>query len=363
MHAHGRLLFFGLLLLCATASADDWPHTKRATGDWGGRRTWLKDHGFEIELQYTAETFARLTEDPAARYRGNVDLILVFTTEKMGLWPGGELWVYAENGHGPGISSQIDAQTLVTSLEAPDFTQIEELIYTQTVGDWLTVKLGKQDTNADFAAPRFPGNFVNSSFGAPPPVPLPTFPAPGVGAAAFIVPVEWLEARLGVYEAAPEIETFGGKGFDEGVLALGSLLLRHSLGGKSSAEHSAGLFHSTADDRTGFFAVTDSWVRLDDRRSFQGFVRGAIAPESDGAAHAYVGGGATAHGFLGEDNTLGLGFGHVRYTGGPRDAETFIELFFKWRPLDWLTFEPDVQLYFLDGRTEVVGGMRSKLKL
>ncbi|MCX7399507.1 MAG: hypothetical protein NT138_17715 [Planctomycetales bacterium] len=48
------------------------------------------------------------------------------------------------------------------------------------------MKLGKQDAKADFAFVDLGGDFINSSFGLIPTVPLATWPNPGMGAAVFL---------------------------------------------------------------------------------------------------------------------------------------------------------------------------------
>jgi porin len=362
------LVALALLALGAPSSADDWPYGDRGTGTWGGRRTTLEDRGVHLEVNYTAETLAR--DDDAVAYRGNLDMLLGIDTEKAQLWPGGSVLVYGQDGHGDGVSSRPGFLMPVSNYEAPDFTQLSELWLYQELPHGVTLRLGKQDANRDFAAPRFGGNFMNSSFGVLPTVPLPSFPAPALGAAAFVQTTDWLALRGGVYEGDSRIQSVGGHTFDpgSGAFTIGAAHVDvGQLGGRDVLVQLGG-WHHTGLDRTGAFGIVDFFLPIvssdeHEHRSVQLFLRGNFEPDATAPdAKVYVGGGVTAHGFgfLGAHDTLGFGFGYVSVT----DADQgFVELFFKWRPFAWFTIEPDLQLYFLGGDTHVITGLRCKLKL
>lgn len=369
MGAPFRLLI--ALLLFATASsssADDWPYGERATGTWGGRRTALEDHGIHLEVNYTAETFARDTDQVA--YHGNLDMWVELDTQKAGLWPGGTLLVYGQDGHGDGVSSEPGFLMPISNYEAPDFSQLSELNLYQELPYGLAVRLGKQDANVDFAAPRFVGNFMNSSFGVLPTAPIPSYPAPALGAAAFLKTTDWLALRGGIYEGDPRIESVGSHTFDadSGGVAIGAAHVDgHALGGRDTLLQVGG-WHHTGLDRSGAFTVADVFLPLassdeGEHRSVQLFLRGNFEPGADAPdAKVYLGGGVTTHGFslFGVSDTVGLGFGWVSVTNA---SQGFVELFFKWRPLQWLSIEPDFQLYFLGGDVHVINGLRCKVKL
>jgi carbohydrate-selective porin OprB len=145
-------------------------------------------------------------------------------------------------------------------------------------------------------------------------------------------------------------------------------VLRHDLFGQPSGEHSLGVWTHTGQARSGVFAVLDAFMRLHpddpgDTRSLQLFVRGGWSERSQaapGAIDAYLGGGFTAHGFLGRNHTVGVGAGAARADGV---GESFVELFCKLRFVPWLTFEPDAQVYFTEAGDHLALGLRAKLKL
>jgi porin len=353
-----------LLVGClpAVAAAGD-----RATGDWGGARSRLSQAGVEIEVDYTAESFMRDDAENGS-YLGNVDAFVILDTAKLGWWQGGRFFVYAQSSHSSGISRSLNLFMPVSNLDAEPFTQLSEFWLEQQVGERLTLRLGKQDANGDFAGPRFSGNFVNSSFGVLPGSPIPSFPAPALGAAVLAQPTSWLEIDAGVYEGNPEVESFGESAFedDSGVFAIGALVLRHEAGRPDAGALSVGGWTHTEPDRSGMYGVYDLLVHVnpndpDDPRSFQAFVRANwTTDEDDGEIGFYTGGGVTAHGFLGRNNTIGVGFGYVETDA---EHEAFVELFYKWRPVPWLTVEPDVQLYDTGRGNPVFAGLRLKLKL
>jgi len=174
------VLAFALVAGASLARADD-----KATGDWGGARSALARRGLQLDIDYSAEVFTLPAGDEAA-YRGNLDLIATLDSRALGLWPCGQLYVYGQHAHGHGVSDSLAPIMPVSNLEAPAFTQLSELWLEQCLGSHVRLRLGKQDANRDFASARFGGNFVNSSFGVIPTAPMPSFPAPGVGAALLV---------------------------------------------------------------------------------------------------------------------------------------------------------------------------------
>lgn len=362
----GLLGAVGLVVAAARSWADDWPYGDRATGTWNGARTALEDRGVHLEVNYTSETFAR--DDDAIAYHGNLDMTLTLDTEKAHWWKGGTFFVYGQDGHGGGVSDGGGFLMPVSNYEAPEFSQLSELWLYQELPGGVSLRIGKQDANRDFAGPRFGGNFMNSSFGVLPITPLPSYPAPALGLAAFVQTTDWLALRGGIYEGNPQLESVGAHAFDAdaGAFTIGAAHVDVGQIGSRDVIVQLGGWHHTVPDRTGAFGIADYYLPLDlgDRhRSVQVFLRGDVEPDATAPdAKVYVGGGLTAHGFdfLGAHDTAGLGFGYVSVT----DADQgFIELFFKWRPFAWFTIEPDFQLYFLHGETHVITGLRSRLKL
>jgi carbohydrate-selective porin OprB len=348
------------------AVADDWLHGDDATGTWGGLRGELEDKGVHVDLDYVAETFTR--DLKAIAYRGSVDFTFEFDTEKAGLWKGGEMLAFAQQAHGDGVSDDIGLAMPASNYEALAFTQLSELWLYQELPHGLALRLGKQDGNRDFAAPRFGGNFLNSSYGVLPNTPLPSYPAPAMGAALFLSASDTVGFRAGVYEGSPEAGSFAGNAFDRGSGTFVIAAAHYEEGTDQAHDTRAqiGGWHHTALDRSGLFGVADHMFRFapgsaEDRRSVQVFLRGSWDPDAHGTdPDLHFGVGLTAHGFAGANNTVGLGAGFVSIA---EDEQGFLELFFKWRPVPWFTVQPDAQIHFVGDDAHVLIGLRCKVKL
>ncbi|MCA9199084.1 MAG: carbohydrate porin [Planctomycetales bacterium] len=178
--------------------------------------SWFGD-SVAVECVYTGEYFhlARggINSNDASRYRGNLDVTMTFDAEKLLGIEGGSLFVYFEDGHGIGITNDFagDFQT-ISNIDAGDLTQVSEYWWLQQFGENAWCKLGKQDGNADFCASDLSGDFINSSFGLIPNVPIPTFPDPGVGFAGFWQATEKLGLGSGVYDGSPDGRKWGWSG-------------------------------------------------------------------------------------------------------------------------------------------------------
>jgi porin len=360
-----RLSLLPILIFCTGAGWDD---REDATGDWDGTRSSLEQRfGLHIDLDYTSEIFG---ESSDFSYRGNLDLILTLDTGKLGLFPNGLFFIYGQNGHGNGVSDRLGLLMPISNLEAESFTQLSEFWLHKQLGAKLRFRVGKQDANRDFGNPRFGGNFINSSFGVLPGIPMPSFPTPGLGGVAFVEVAELLEVRGGVFEGAPQIGSFDGSAFSDeaGIFGIVALVLKQNLHGSESGVHQIGVWSHSGTDRSGLFGVYDLFIQLKpqkdhDIQSMQLFVRGGWSPavrEPANEITSYAGGGLTVHGFFGEDNTIGLGAGWAEAGEG---TNTFLELFFKVREISWLTIEPNLQIHFTPDGRPVVFGIRSKLKL
>lgn len=164
--------------------------------------------------------------NPATTFLGHLVLQVTFDTTPL-LWPGGKLVVLAQATHGQGINGTVvHAFSTVSNLESPPFVQLGEWFIEQSLFDGvLVMRFGKQDSNRDFGAPRYGGNFINDSFGAVPTVPMPSYIAQGLGGFVQVKPVEWLTLKAGIYEAQPQPQSFG---FDSAIAALGQVVF---LGG------------------------------------------------------------------------------------------------------------------------------------
>ena len=191
-----------------------WPpnlQSSYATGDWWGGRTWLAECGISLYLDYYGEVFwntrGGIRTTDGGEYEGLLDLAVVFSTESAGLWKGGHLFFLFRHKHGgEGITEEYvgDFQVL-SNMDALNFTQVSELWYRQSfLDDRIWIKVGKQEANVDFAWVEHGGEFINSSAGFSPTIPLPSYPDQDLGVVLGTAPIPWFSMNLGAYSGNPD---------------------------------------------------------------------------------------------------------------------------------------------------------------
>lgn len=398
---------FGLLLLVLTAepvAAEaeappaywDGPHL---TGEWGGARTWLDEHGITIDIIYAAEIFANAAQATAgdnSATSGHLDLAITIETEDLGLWPGGKFYAVGQTNHGLGINQLVGSTSEISNIEAAPYVQLGEFFFEQSLfKEMITLRLGKQDANREFGTPRFGGNFINNNFGMLPSTPFPSYPTNGLGAALIVNPVEWLFIRAMLIEGKPQVGSFGfDTAFvpDAGHFFIASVAAKHAFGPNdlNTGTSSAGFFRQqgplpevgdvpmprTFESNYGFFLQHDERLYLhpqdkEDVRCFTWISRVGWSQPDRTLMSFFVGSSLAYHG-LGarSDDTVGIGFGYFtvqqQRNGTPgAGSEFFVELFYKWRLTHFISLQPDLQYYRTpggDGRDALLVGMRLKLK-
>jgi porin len=375
------------------SAAKPWWEWRHATGEWQGARPWLDEHGVTPQITYTGEVFANLrggiNTNDATEYRGNVDITVTVDTEALGLWHGGTFFFYAQNGHGRGISERhVGDIQILSNIDANDFTQISEYWFEQRLfRDRVWIKLGKQDANRDFSVLDYGGDFINSSFGVIPTVPLPTFPDPARGAVALLDPAESVRLRLGVYDGG----TVDGRG---GILGVAELALRTFLPDDTwppGTYRIGGWYHS--DDFTeitdapapgsfsgnhGVYLAFDQLLLKEhadpeDGQGIGAFVQFGWAPDDRNVLARYVGGGMIYAGAVPgrDEDVLGIGVAHARFSHRLKRQngltnETVVEAFYKVRLTPWLALQPDFQFIVNpggDGQDALAAGVRLMIDL
>jgi len=382
-------------------SWDKWEH---ATGDWAGLRPWLDAHGFILEAGYAADFFYNLrggrNTHNADAYRGLFSLSLTVDTEAAGLWKGGTFFLNFQEIHGRDISERHvgDLQALNND-DAPRRTQLAEYWYEHSLlNDKLRIKLGKMDANADFGYVDFGLEFINSSAGINPVLPIPTYPDPALGVAVFVEPVEWLYVAGGVYDANGLGDrtgfdtTFHNRNDSVTIVEMG-VRPSWSVGGQvlPGTYRIGGWYHSGDwdvffDDRdgqlpprthrgnAGVYLDFDQCIYRenpeveDDAQGLGIFFQFAWAPSAYNEISSYYGFGAQYVGLLPtrDEDVTGVGLFHTSLSGRlqaleSRFSETAIELFHKFQWTPWFSIKPDVQ-YIVnpggDGRDAFVAGIR-----
>lgn len=356
-----------------------------------------KQGGIAIEAIYTGETFTKahggMLTGPRSNYRSNLDLVATADTGKLGLWDRGRLFVYGQNLSGTPLSANSvgDVQlfsnldSTINDTERPNFTTIAEYWYEQYLADdKFRFKIGKQDSNADFGLTDLGGEFINSSFGFPPMIPLSTFPSQALGLSMFLLPTEGVEFAVGVFDGVLPSGSSGVRwGFDSfghnGVMSLYQMTLKPQLGpdGQLPTTIRTGLWHhsdktvwtewsSSPDSRLfrqnyGCYTSVDQmlWKESyagDDDQGLGAFFQYGYAPGNRNFMQNYFGGGFVYKGLLPnrDQDVFGVAFADVQFSNPYRqvqadngtevgNSETAIETFYKCIVGPNLSLQPDIQ--------------------
>ena len=190
-------------------TGDLWSRS-RLTGDWGGLRTKLANHGVQLEMDITHyfQDVASGGVDTTGRYIGAAEIVLKLDSQKMGLWPGGFLFVRGESAFQQGVNKATGALMPVNTqpiLQSPnrDDMVLPHLILTQFLSEKFGVALGKLDTSVgdpnEFAHGRGDDKFMNLSFNLNP-VALRTTPYSALGMALVYLPTKDLMLNFSVLD-------------------------------------------------------------------------------------------------------------------------------------------------------------------
>ncbi|MFA7255689.1 MAG: carbohydrate porin [Candidatus Omnitrophota bacterium] len=207
MKSKGRLfLICSLILLPVTAFGMEMPDILLEKP-----RKKLEDKGIVFSTLYTGDMVSNLKGglERKATYVGDVEISLAIDLEKIGLIPGGKIYVSGDDSHGGELPTNYvgDFQT-VDNLEAPDAMRLYVWWYEQSFfKEKLSVLVGAQDLSSEFAVSRYGNLFINSSFAIPPDfsmnIPVSYFPYAGLGARIKIKPHEQVEFLAGIYDGDP----------------------------------------------------------------------------------------------------------------------------------------------------------------
>ena len=124
--------------------------------------------------------------------------------------PGGLFNVSALQIHGRGLSENVGALDVISSIEADPATRLNELWFQQSVfDDRLDIKIGQQSADLEFITSEYEDLFINSGFGWPtlPAADLPSggpaYPLPTPGIRLRAKPNDSIIALLGLFNGSP----------------------------------------------------------------------------------------------------------------------------------------------------------------
>ncbi len=333
---------------------------------------WPLHGGDEVRAEYiyTSDLFCQtrggLRTRDGLRYLGLLDVAVTADLEQLELGPGGTIFLLGEFSHGEGLTERFigDIQYLDNIDAGYDLHQMSEFWWEMSlIGDSLTARFGKQDANAMFGFLDLGGDFVNSSFGMPPNIPMPAWPNQAMGAVVMLSPVESVDLACGLFDGAAD---GGGWGFSgTGItFTIGEASWSWSLFGEFPGDvqvggwyHSAGYEHLRTGrfhpGHYGFYAGGEQMLvreEITDPTNDQGlgiFAQYSWAPAEYSEISRYFGAGLVYKGLLrGRDEDIaGLGVAVVDISDFLEvdDSEVAIEAFYKWIVSPCIAIQPDLQ--------------------
>jgi len=353
------------------------------TGDWGGGRTSLADHGMSLDLRYTSfyQGLASGTGDKGYEYGGKMDAFIKLDSRKMGLWEGGELHSHLEYRHGSapanlggGIFSVNTA--LYWPVDTPDELVATSLNFKQKFGDRSSIAFGKFNPVDVYASHPFYGGwgidrFMNIVLVAPP---------------SGLVPVVFMGA-MGTFETEPATwsiivadpndrtnDYFPGDLFSDGVLLAANATRVSQLAGRRTTYGITGLYstaegsdYSSIGGAVGTSTKSGAWnVNIQFTHDLQ-----ASSGQSDAAWGFYLKAGIADGNpnYVQRSLIVGIG-GKALFFGRPQDSfgigayyydlsdtlqdelnpvltdfrdESAIEAFYSWAATPWLQIGASIQ--------------------
>lgn len=196
----------------------DWWNRKYMTGDWGGARTELANHGILFDASVTQNLQGNghggKNTNGAFEYGGSADYSLRLDTARMGLWPGGLITLHGETQFGQSINGSTGA-FMVPNMKSvfpvpndPGETTLSEFYLMQALSEKVVVAAGKIDLTALGDRNAFAGDashttqFMNTAFNVNP-VLLTAAPYTSMAAGVILLPTDSLQISTLVSDNDP----------------------------------------------------------------------------------------------------------------------------------------------------------------
>jgi len=200
-----------------------WLMGDTATGDWGGVRTGLADHGVEVFGGYTAEVWGNTTGGlkQGSVYTGLLDFGINLDLEKAVGWQGASMnttWLWLS---GRDASEDLVGNFLtVSNIAGFNTLRMLELWFQQNLlDDKVSLRFGQLTADSEFVISDYGGTFINSTFGWPPflytnlPAGGPGYPMGTLGARLALTPVDWFTFQTAVFQGNVYDQNVNRQGF------------------------------------------------------------------------------------------------------------------------------------------------------
>ena len=381
-----------------------WLSWERATGDWGGARMTLDDHGIELGIGLTTVWQANhrggLRSRPGGKLSTSWDIEATLDTEKLGLWPGGSFLIYLEGSKGIGLDERYVGSLFGVNGDADSTAghrlQFSEYWYEHAFADGLlSLRLGKMDATRDFDANAFANDetaqFLNSALVNNPTVPFPDY---ALGAQAIVRPGGGFYVGLGTWDANAEGWTSGRDTAlvsDSEWFAAAEAGVTFGIPTPAEAELPGacriGAWHDptrydglrdgeSAKGRSGWYLSLDQMVHkesaeADDTQGLGLFARTGYAPGDSSEVEHFWSAGLHYQGLIPtrEDDVAGIGFargnlGAPMRREMPHDHESVVELYYSVALTGAAALTLDLQYVSHPGAAEdssLIPGLRLQL--
>ena len=398
----GKLLFGLFLLFCSQSlqilaqdsSADD--STPGATspasrqfepqvGETSGERRsreWLESRGISFETIYRAEAFSNLRGGTDGKrggeYLGSADASLTFDLAKLHIGRGA-IVVSGQSLHGQGINDRkVGAVQAASNLDDVPFNKLIEAYFTDSIlHRRLTFKVGRLYSDADFNVIENGADFLNSSYGSIPTVPMPTYPSPQFGATLWTALTSRISVGAGIYHAQ-NIDSLDESASPVSTGTFTILETKVDPFSRAAAFHGSyrvGVWQQgkstwnannllTPVRTYGVYGTGDHWFRKP--LSSGGNVGPGVffqvgwSPSDRNEIKSYWGVGAAYPGFVPtrSNDSIGIGVTQARLAVG---RETVVEAYYKIQLTKRVFVQPDAQWVNRpagDGHDALLGGLR-----
>lgn len=363
-----------------TSPWSQWLGGDTMTGDWGGLRTTLLDHGLKVSGGYDAEGWGNTTGglEQGAVYTGLLYIALQLDLQKAIGWPGASLdtrWVWI---NGQDASAHLAGNFLtISNIAGYNTVRAYELWFQQNwLDDAISLRLGQVAADTDFLVSKYASTFLNSTFGWPASMALnlpgggPGYPMSTLGIRLALNPAGWFTFQTAVFQGNVYPQNVNLHGFRwrlngaNGFFFLNEVQFRWNQRAEDTGlpgQLSAGAWYHTArfarsDDagsvrgNYGVYAMLDQMLYREPgetaapssapppdgkkvsgaaaaKKSDQGlgvFGRIASEPQDRNFMGLYFDTGLTCKGLIPtrDADTLGVGFAYAQLSSGAKRAAT-----------------------------------------
>jgi len=337
------------------AAANDissaWREGDTATGDWGGIRTTLADHGLEIFGGYTAEVWGNTSGGlkHGTVYTGLLDFGVNLDLEKAVGWQGASVsttWFWLS---GRDASEDLVGNFLtISSIAGFNTLRMLELWFQQNLlDDKISLRFGQLTADSEFVISDYGSTFINGTFGWPAflytniPAGGPSSPMGTLGARLALHPVDWFTFQTAVYQGNVYDQNVNRNGFrwrldgENGFLFLNEAQARWNHRDEETGlpgQLKAGMWIQTGQLADTLAESTNSgnygWYFVLDQMLYREPSAELPAPSGKSQHGKSVGNGRSSKSFKApvslEKSDQGLGFfGRIAFTGEDRNFVNF----------------------------------------